>query len=219
MPNTKIYDDDRRLLLRELFEQGTNDLDVLAAIQIIPRELFLPESQRSFAYENRPLPIGYGQTISQPLIIAKMTAALDVNKECRVLEVGTGSGYQTAILAKLAREVVTIERFPELSQHAERIITELGYNNVRFQVGDGTLGLPADAPFDRILVTAAGPKVPAPLAEQLVEGGRLVIPIEDEETNAQRLYLYTKRDGQLEPRFLTGCRFVPLVGLEGFDPV
>lgn len=209
--------DARKRLLRELFEGGVNDLDALAAIQTVPRERFIPEAQRESAYENIPLTIGYGQTISQPLIVAKMTAALAPTKELRVLEVGTGSGYQTAILAKLAGKIYTVERFPELSEQAKRVVSELGFDNVEYRVGDGTLGWPEEAPFDRILATAAGPKVPAALEKQLADGGRLVMPIQDADDESQRLYLFTKSQGELEPTFLAGCRFVPLVGEQGYD--
>jgi protein-L-isoaspartate(D-aspartate) O-methyltransferase len=194
-----------------------NDIDVLAAVQKIPRELFVPASQREASYENHPLPIGHGQTISQPLIIAKMSEALALNKEHRVLEVGTGSGYQTAILARLAKDVFTVERIAELSQKAADLNAQLGFHNVHYRIGDGTLGWLEEAPFDRILVTAAGPKVPTNLVEQLTEGGRLVIPVESADSHHQRLYLYIKQNGELEPRFLGGCRFVPLVGAQGWE--
>lgn len=208
-------DQARRALLRDLFQQGINDLDVLAAIQTTPRELFCPEEHQSRAYENIPLPIGMGQTISQPTIVARMTSALALDKTCRVLEVGTGSGYQAAILAKLAGQVFTVERIPELSQQAAERLATLGLSNIQFRVGDGTLGWPEQGPFDRIILTAAGPKIPPPLVEQLADGGRMVLPLESA-PGMQQLYLYRKREGELEPQSLGGCRFVPLVGSEGW---
>ncbi|MBX9655445.1 protein-L-isoaspartate(D-aspartate) O-methyltransferase [bacterium] len=217
MTHASPYDVPRRQLLKELVDQGINDIDVLASIQCIPRELFIPAADREEAYANHPVPVGYGQTISQPFIIARMTTALALTKESKVLEIGTGSGYQTAILARLAREVYSIERIPALSQQAQQVLSELHYSNVHFRVGDGTLGWPEAAPFDSIIVTAAGPKIPPRLADQLVEGGRLVMPVESTDSHLQRLYLYLKKDGELEPQFLGGCRFVPLVGADGWQ--
>jgi protein-L-isoaspartate(D-aspartate) O-methyltransferase len=206
----------RRALLRDLFDQGINDLDVLAAIQNIPREWFVPPDLVDRAYDNTPLPIGMGQTISQPMIVAKMTSALAIEKDSRVLEVGTGSGYQTAILARLAPEVFTIERFDELSRLAMDRLASLGVTNVRSRVGDGTLGWPEAAPFDRIILTAAGPRIPPALVKQLAEGGRLVLPIEST-PGVQTLYLFRKHHGELEPQSLGGCRFVRLIGEEGWS--
>ena len=217
MSHPSPYDAPRRQLLKELVDQGINDIDVLASIQSIPREKFVPEADREEAYANHPIPVGYGQTISQPYIIAKMTTALALTKESKVLEIGTGSGYQTAILARLCREVYTIERIPELTLRAQETLAELHYQNVHFCVGDGTLGCPDGAPFDAIMVTAAGPKIPPRLVEQLAEGGRLVMPVESTDSHLQRLYVYLKRDGEIEPRFLGGCRFVPLVGADGWQ--
>jgi protein-L-isoaspartate(D-aspartate) O-methyltransferase len=206
----------KKALLKELFDQGINDLDVLAAIQSIPREIFVPPDDQERAYLNVALSIGQGQTISQPTIVAKMTSALALDQSCRVLEVGTGSGYQTAILARLAGEVFTIERLRELSHQARERLSSLGLSNVEYAVGDGTLGWPEKGPFDRIILTAAGPKIPPPLIDQLAEGGRMVLPIESS-PGAQQLYLYRKREGELEPQSLGGCRFVPLVGAEGWE--
>lgn len=218
MSEIPSFDESRRKLLALLYRQGITDLDVLAALQTIPRERFVEPQYAPEAYENHPIPIGFGQTISQPYIIAKMTETLALKPDHRVLEIGTGSGYQTAILARLAREVFTIERIEALSDQARRILQELGYANVHFRVGDGTLGWPEYAPFDRILVTAAGPQVPPSLAEQLAEGGRLVIPVQSPTAQHQGLYAYTKTEDQLEPLYLGGCRFVPLIGKEGWDP-
>lgn len=211
-----IHERSKKALLKDLFDQGINDLDVLAAMQTLPREIFIPQDEQERAYLNIAIPIGQGQTISQPTIVAKMTSALALDKSCRVLEVGTGSGYQTAILAQLAGDVFTIERLAELSLTARERLSSLGLTNVEFAVGDGTLGWPEKGPFDRIILTAAGPKIPPPLIDQLAEGGRMVLPIESS-PGIQQLYLYRKRDGELEPQSLGGCRFVPLVGAEGWE--
>jgi protein-L-isoaspartate(D-aspartate) O-methyltransferase len=211
-----IHERSKKALLKDLFDQGINDLDVLAAMQTLPREIFIPQDEQERAYLNIAIPIGQGQTISQPTIVAKMTSALALDKSCRVLEVGTGSGYQTAILAQLAGDVFTIERLAELSLQARERLSSLGLTNVEFAVGDGTLGWPEKGPFDRIILTAAGPKIPPPLIDQLAEGGRMVLPIESS-PGIQQLYLYRKRDGELEPQSLGGCRFVPLVGAEGWE--
>jgi protein-L-isoaspartate(D-aspartate) O-methyltransferase len=208
--------DARRNLLSLLRRQGIEDLDVLGAMQSVPRERFVAPELRDEAYENRPLPIGFDQTISQPYIIAKMTETLKVAPGCRVLEVGTGSGYQTAVLAKLAKEVFTIERIAELSEGAQRALAELGFVNVHFRVGDGSLGWPEEAPFDRILVTAAAPRTPPSLADQLAEGGRLVVPVQMDSGRGQGLYVFVKTQGELTPLYLGGCRFVPLIGREGY---
>lgn len=216
MTQFRDFDEPRRKLLSLLYEQGITDLDVLAAMQGIPRERFVDPTLHDEAYENHPLPIGFGQTISQPYIIAKMTETLSVSKDCRVLEIGTGSGYQTAILARLARQVFTIERIAELSERARRTLADLGYTNVDFRVADGTLGWPEQAPFDRILVTAAGPQVPPSLREQLAESGRLVIPVQPSPSKHQGLFVFTKKEGELEPLYLGGCRFVPLIGKQGY---
>lgn len=218
MSETPTFDESRRKLLALLYKQGVIDLDVLAALQAIPRERFINPQYASEAYENHPVPIGFDQTISQPYIIAKMTETLEVKPNHRVLEIGTGSGYQTAILARLAMEVFTVERIDALSDRARHVLRELGYANVHFRVGDGTLGWTEAAPFDRILVTAAGPQVPPSLAEQLAEGGRLVIPVQSPLAKHQGLYVYTKTEGQLEPLYLGGCRFVPLIGEQGWSP-
>ena len=180
----------------------------------MPRERFVPESERRFAYSDGPLSIGFGQTISQPYIVALMTELLRPHARMRVLEIGTGSGYQTAVLAECVGEVYTVEIVPELSRRAEELLRDLGYTNVRFRVGDGSLGWPEHAPFDRILVTAGAPDLPPPLFEQLAEGGLLVIPIGDRES--QVLEVVTKRNGRALARRLVDCAFVPLLGKEGW---
>jgi protein-L-isoaspartate(D-aspartate) O-methyltransferase len=207
-----------RLRLRMVDEQirrrGVRDPRVLAAMERIPRHLFLPEELRDLAYADEPLPIGEGQTISQPFIVAEMTAALRLSGSEKVLEIGTGSGYQTAILAALCREVVTLERFPSMSVEASKRLMTLGVRNVFYEVGDGSLGSPANAPFDRILSAAASPSVPAPWIDQLAEGGVMVLPVGGR--LEQSLARVAKRDGKPVSEFLGGCRFVPLVGVHGF---
>jgi protein-L-isoaspartate(D-aspartate) O-methyltransferase len=204
----------RRALVEELQALGISDPKVLAAMARVPRHLFVPPELRPYAYDDRPLPIGHGQTISQPYIVALSTQALALTPQDRVLEIGTGSGYQTAVLAELAGEVFTVERLPEFSREAQRRLTALGYRNVKFKVGDGTKGWPEEAPFSAILVTAAAPQVPPSLVDQLAEGGRLVIPLGGR--TSQDLWLLIKRKGKLEREYLCPCTFVPLIGEEGW---
>ena len=197
-----------------LARRGIRDRRVLAALAAVPRELFVSDDLRSHAYADRALPIGHGQTISQPFMVATMLQALALAGGGRVLDVGTGSGYQAAVLAELAEEVVTIERVPELADHARETLERAGYGRVEVRVGDGTLGVPERAPFDGIVVAAAAPAVPEALYGQLAPGGRIVVPVG------------TRRDQWLEvvERRATGparlrtvpCRFVPLLGSQGF---
>ncbi len=197
-------------LIMELRQGGVTQTDVLTAIETTPREEFVPELFRESAYDNRPLPIGSDQTISQPLIVGLMTQALALNKRCKVLEIGTGSGYQTAILARLARRVYSVERIRELYVAAAQRIDRLGIANVTAQIGDGGLGWPEQAPFDRILVTAAADMVPEALLEQLRVGGCLVIPV-GAEGGTQTLWRITRTAEGFEEEPLTSVRFVPLV--------
>jgi len=193
---------------------GARELDprVLDALGKVPRERFVPPGQQAFAYENRPLPIGHDQTISQPLVVAMMTHLLHVEPESRVLEIGTGCGYQTAILAELARAVVSIEIVAPLAARARATLDELGYRNVDLQVGDGAAGWPAPAPYDRILVTAAPGAVPPALLEQLKPGGRMIIPL-GADPAAQDLALIEKDEaGRVNERRLFPVAFVPLTG-------
>ncbi|MBC7331141.1 MAG: protein-L-isoaspartate(D-aspartate) O-methyltransferase [Synergistetes bacterium] len=207
----------REKMVREQIEaRGIRDGRVLEAMRKVPRHLFVPESYISEAYDDHPVPIGEGQTISQPYIVALMTSLLDLKGDERVLEIGTGSGYQTAILAELAKEVYSVERIASLAEKAEKRLKELGYRNVKIKVGDGSLGWEEHAPYDAIIVTAAAPKVPKPLVKQLKVGGRLVIPIGDR--FFQSLHRYIKRDEKtLDGRDFGGCVFVPLRGEEGWD--
>jgi len=187
-----------------------SDVRVLAAMAQVPRECFVPLEERHLAYEDRPLPIGYGQTISQPYIIAVMTAALELTGQEKVLEVGAGSGYQAAILAELVRSVVTVERVPALAEAARRVLDSLGYTNIRVYLAEETLGWPAEAPYDAIIVTAGAPVVPEALLDQLAVGGRMVIPVGSRYD--QELYKITKCKKKNIVQNLGGCRFVPLIG-------
>lgn len=197
--------------------RGVCDERVLEAMQDIPRELFAPGMPLSEVYGDHPLPIGFGQTVSQPYMVAWMTELLQVSAGNRVLEIGTGSGYQTAVLARLAKEVCTVERLPELTARAQTVLGELGLVNVKYLVGDGTAGWPEHAPFDAICVTAGAPRIPLSLQEQLAEGGRIVIPVGDR--MLQSLVLVVRHGNRYNMRELGGCRFVPLLGKEGWPSV
>ena len=204
-----------RMVDRQIEGRGVRDPAVLAAMRSVPREHFLPPELEEFAYQDNPLPIERGQTISQPFIVALMTEALRLGPQDRVLEIGTGSGYAAAILARIAREVYTIERHAELAETATGRLAQLGFDNVVVRHGDGTLGWPEHAPYDAIVVTAGGPQVPEPLLAQLAPGGRLVIPVGEEKV--QELVRVTRRaDGSFEREELGGVRFVPLIGAEGW---
>jgi protein-L-isoaspartate(D-aspartate) O-methyltransferase len=200
---------------KQLRRRGIRDAAVLAAMTAVPRHEFVADELRSQAYEDVPLPIGGGQTISQPYIVAAMTAALHLQPGDRVLEIGAGCGYQAAVLSQLAKEVFTIERRPELASAAAKLLARLGYSNIHVHCGDGTLGLPEIAPFDAILVAAAAPAVPKPLLAQLAERGRIIIPVGGAEH--QELQLVEKHGDAFPAKILEGCRFVPLVGYHGWQ--
>jgi protein-L-isoaspartate(D-aspartate) O-methyltransferase len=202
-----------RMVDIDLRERGLRDRRMLAAMSRVPREEFVPDSLRDDAYEDRPLPIGFGQTISQPFTVAFMLEALSLCGGENVLEIGTGSGYAAAILSRLARVVHTVERVPELASEAESRLQRLGCDNVHVHQCDGTLGLPEYAPFDAIVVTAAAESLPPPLRDQLTVGGRIVIPIGD--SGGQSLYRLTNSDDGLESEDLGGFAFVPLIGRYG----
>lgn len=209
-----------RALLTELRRQGIRDERVLGAIARVPRERFVPRSLREEAWRNVALPIGTGQTISQPFVVALMTEALALRGGERVLEIGTGSGYQAAILAELAEsgQVVSIERHATLAATATEVLRSLGYDNVTIHVGDGTTGWPATAPYDRIIVTAAGPRVPPPLLAQLdPAGGRVVIPVGT--ADDQNLIVIERHGDDFEERPLGPVRFVPLIGRAGWAAI
>ncbi len=192
----------------QLVERGIRNPEVLRAIRVVPREEFVNPESRGIAYEDRPIPIGYGQTISQPYIVALMTELADVARGDRVLEVGTGCGYQTAVLAQLADQVYSVEIVAELSARAEKVLDAVGVSNVQLRVCDGWEGWPEKAPFDVILVAAAPPEIPPRLIEQLAEGGRLVIPVGEDR---QVLKLLVKENGDLVEKRNFAVRFVPLV--------
>jgi len=198
------------MVMRQLAGRGIRDPRVLAAMRWAPREWFLPPHLAGDAYSDAPLPIGNGQTISQPYVVALMTERLTPKRTHRILEIGTGSGYQTAVLAELARRVCSIERLPRLAERARGLLEQLSCVNVWVRVGSGTLGWPDEAPFDRILVTAGGPGVPPPLFQQLAESGRMVLPIGDAEN--QRLTVVEKAGGEMRMREAGECKFVKLVG-------
>jgi protein-L-isoaspartate(D-aspartate) O-methyltransferase len=205
----------RAMIEQQLAVRGIRDLAVLDAMAEVPREEFVPPALASQAYEDRPLPIGEGQTISQPYIVALMTESALLRPTDRVLEVGTGSGYQAAVLSRIVSEVYTIERFPLLMEEAQRHLMALEFTNVMSMVGDGTKGWPDYAPYDAILVTAASPTPPDSLIEQLAPGGRLIIPVGDQ--MMQTLLRITKTPtGELAQEPLEAVRFVPLVGDEGW---
>lgn len=200
----------------QLRARGIRDERVLDAMMRVPREHFVPPDLRAAAYADQPLPIGSGQTISQPYMVAAMLQALGCRPEDRALEVGAGSGYQAALLAELCAEVYAVEIIEALAEQARSRLAELGYDNVHVVVGDGTQGLPEYAPFDRIVVAAGAPEVPRPLVEQLADGGRLVIPVGSR--LAQRLVIVDRDDGDLLRRQDMSCVFVPLFGRHGWSP-
>jgi len=199
-----------RARLIEHLSVEIKDKQVLAAMSRVPRERFVPPENRHMAYEDIPLPIGLEQTISQPFIIALMTEALELTGKEKVLEVGTGSGYQAAILAELARLVVTVERLPALAEAARKVLNSLGYTNIETHLSEETLGWPKAAPYDAIMVTAGAPEVPPDLLAQLAIGGRLVVPVGSR--YLQELYKITRRRKKNKIKDLGGCRFVSLIG-------
>ncbi len=204
------------MVRKQLESRGIHDPRVLSAIASVPRHRFVDGALRSRAYGDHALPIGGGQTISQPFMVALMTQALELAGGEKILEIGTGSGYQTAILAEFTPRVFSIERDPELSRAAAAILAELGYGNAILKTGDGSLGWPEHAPFDRILVTAGAPAVPPTLLAQLADPGRLVVPVGDRDL--QTLEVVDRRGGTMTRRRLVDCAFVPLLGQEGWSP-
>jgi protein-L-isoaspartate(D-aspartate) O-methyltransferase len=204
----------REMVEKQLQERGIRDPRVLEIMGRVPRHRFVDPALVSRAYGDHALPIGAGQTISQPYMVAIMTEALGLEGGERVLEIGTGSGYQTAVLAEFTPHLFSIERSPELSRAAAAILKELGYTNVILKTGDGTLGWPEHAPYDGIIVTAGAPAIPEPLGQQLAEGGRLVIPVGDREV--QTLELAVKRQGKIQRHKVLDCAFVPLLGRAGW---
>ena len=215
-PQNKDYAPQRaEMVEKQLRRRGIEDNCVLGAMLAVARHEFVAEELRARAYEDVPLPIGSGQTISQPYIVAAMTAALHLKPTDRALEIGAGCGYQAGVLSLLAKEVFTIERRAELASAASERLERLGYLNVHVHCGDGPLGLPEFAPFDAILVAAAAPSAPQPLLAQLAEGGRMIIPVGDADN--QELQLIEKRADKLFTKTMEGCRFVPLVGYHAWQ--
>jgi len=205
----------RKMVDQQLRARGIADEHVLAAMGNLPRHRFVPAEFRESAYDDSALSIGHGQTISQPFLVAHMTSLLAVESSSRVLEIGTGCGYQTAVLSRLAARVFTIERLKTLCESARSHLTSLGLTNIKFRVGDGSLGWPELAPFDRILVTAGTPAVPCPLVEQLADGGRLVLPVGG--PRDQTLLLIRRDLERYEEISSIGCRFVKLIGEQGWS--
>jgi protein-L-isoaspartate(D-aspartate) O-methyltransferase len=214
IPPEPFFLERMRMIERQLQARGIRDRRVLAAFARVPRHEFVPRDLWNEAYEDKPLHIGEGQTISQPYMHAAMLESAAIRPTDVVLEVGTGSGYQTALLAELAAEVFSIEYYPSLADRAQRVLAHLNYTQIVIRAGDGTLGWPEAAPFDGIIVSAASPNVPPALMQQLKMGGRMVIPVGD--LHEQQVWLLQKRPDGITRRLLEGCRFVPLVGRFGF---
>ena len=217
MPSTNFTQQRERMVESELRMLGIRDEAVLHAMRTVPREEFVSETIREFAYRNAPLPIGSGQTISQPLIVAYMAEALELAPHERVLEIGTGSGYASAVLSRIARDVFTVERHGELADTAKERLERLGYGNVHVRHADGTRGWPEEAPFDAIIVAAGGSGVPPALLQQLRIGGRLVIPIGEQKESQQLIRVVRRGDDQFEYEELGAVRFVPLIGEGGWE--
>ncbi len=206
-----------RMVDEQIVRRGVDDEQVREAMRTVPREAFVPERYRSMAYSDRPLPIGEGQTISQPYIVAMMTEAAGIEPGDRVLEIGTGSGYGAAVASRIADEVYTLERHTELAEQARRVYDELGYDNIEIVVGDGTRGLPDSAPFDAIICTASGPELPDSYKRQVAVGGRIVMPVGNK-SGGQRLVAVTRSgEERFEEEDLGFVRFVPLIGAEAWE--
>ena len=210
--NTDSYENQRKIMVEDQIKRrGVKDVGVLKAVQKVEREKFVPEKYRDLAYSDNPLPIGHQQTISQPYIVAYMTEHLQISKSHNVLEIGTGSGYQAAILAELAHHVFTIEIIPKLAESAEKVLMELAYENITVRTGDGYKGWPEEAPFDRIMVTAAPNEIPEKLVEQLAPNGRMILPVGGS-IFAQYLWLVQKdKEGIVTKEKILAVRFVPMV--------
>ena len=208
-----LFEEEKKTLVENLWSKGIKDENLLKAIYKVPREKFISSALRKYAYDDNALPIECAQTISQPFTVAYMTQVLGVKKDDKVLEIGTGSGYQTAVLCELGAEVYTVERIEKLYENSKNLLIELGYK-VNFKLDDGSLGWEEKAPFDRIIVTAGAPNVPQKLLEQLNTGGRLVIPVGSQES--QRLFVITRNEKGFEKKIYEYFKFVPLIGEEGW---
>ncbi len=216
-PEPNMEKEREQMVARQIEGRGLRDPAILAAMREVPREAFVSERHRQFAYDDGPLPILEGQTISQPYVVALMIQMLYLKPEDRVLEIGTGSGYAAAILSRIASEVHTVERVESLVQYAQQNLAAVGYENVHVHHGDGTLGWPEYAPYDAIIVAAGGPQIPQALKDQLAVGGRLVMPVGSEQ-RAQRLVRLTRLDeDEYEQETLSHVRFVPLIGEQGWE--
>ncbi len=215
MEQTTSYQKARKAMVeRQLIPRGIQDRKVLDALGKVERHRFIPETLQGLAYADRPLPIDRQQTISQPYIVALMSQALEVGEDDVVLEIGTGSGYQAAILAEICKTVYTVEKYPELLDKASSILRKIGYKNVIGKIDDGTLGWPEHQPYDAIIVTAGAPNVPQPLIQQLKEGGRMVVPVGSD--SSQEMLKLTRKEDCIAEKRLGGCRFVPLRGEHGW---
>jgi protein-L-isoaspartate(D-aspartate) O-methyltransferase len=203
------------MVQEQLLGRGIVDPNTIEAMLTVPRHLFVDDAMQGRAYGDHPLPIGAGQTISQPYIVATMTQALELSADDKVLEIGTGSGYQAAVLSRICSQVYTVERINSLLARARKVFDRLRYYNIRAKLDDGTMGWPENGPYDAIIVTAGGPEIPVPLIDQLSEGGRLIIPVGDQ--NVQELQLVRKTEGQVEIVSLASVRFVDLVGEHGWN--
>jgi protein-L-isoaspartate(D-aspartate) O-methyltransferase len=214
--NAKFKEEDytserKKMVEQQIMARGVKDIKVLDAMEKVPRHMFVPEGYRRYSYYDQPLPIGLGQTISQPYIVALMTEMLDVDNEDTVLEIGTGSGYQAAVLSTIVKEVYTIEIIEALGLRAEESLKNLGYDNVNVKISDGSLGWPAKGPFDAIIVTAAAEKIPDPLISQLKPGGRMVIPVNNTFYSQDLLIVEKDEAGNIDTKKTIPVRFVPLV--------
>jgi protein-L-isoaspartate(D-aspartate) O-methyltransferase len=205
-----VKEESKEMINDQITLRGITDKDVLTVMADLDRNEFVPEKYKKLAYEDHPLPIGEGQTISQPYIVARMSELLALSGTEKILEIGTGSGYQSAILAKLSKEVYTIERIESLSKTAQQTLLKLGYKNIFFKTGDGTEGWNDKSPFDRVIITAASERVPSPLLEQLADSGKLLMPLGG--PHLQQLTLIEKHGSQFTKEFFDACVFVPLIG-------
>jgi protein-L-isoaspartate(D-aspartate) O-methyltransferase len=204
-----------QMVKQQIEQRGVRNPDVLRAMRAVPRHLFIPESQRAWAYEDHPVPIGQGQTISQPYIVALMTELLEPAKDHKVLEIGTGSGYQAAVLSGLVKQVLSIEIVPELARSASALLAKLSYGNVKVRLGDGYRGWPEEAPFDRIIITAAPPEIPQTLIDQLAPGGKLVAPVGSTVWGQDLVVVDKRPDGKTRRRSVIPVMFVPMVKGKG----